>query len=92
MIGNESDITTVNFILDTIAPELVVDEPADASLLTIGSELSGTVDEELSIFSYHFNDGQDIDIELNEDGTFVQTFDLAGLPEGENELIITVEI
>ncbi|MGD1919487.1 MAG: beta strand repeat-containing protein [Pleurocapsa sp.] len=87
--GNESDITTVNFILDTIAPELVVDEPADASLLTIGSELSGTVDEELSIFSYHFNDGQDIDIELNEDGTFVQTFDLAGLPEGENELIIT---
>ena len=88
-VGNESDITTVNFVLDTIAPELVINEPAEASLLTIGSELSGTVDEELAILSYHFNDGQDINIELADNGTFLQTFDLAGLPEGENELTVT---
>ena len=88
-VGNESELTTVPFTLDTIAPELVINEPAEASILTIGSELSGTVDEELSTLSYHFNDGQDIDIELADDGSFVQDFDLAGLAEGENELTIT---
>ncbi|MEM8829602.1 MAG: Ig-like domain-containing protein, partial [Cyanobacteria bacterium P01_G01_bin.19] len=83
--GNES-ISTVSFILDTTAPELLVSSPAANSNLADGNQLTGTVNEDLASLVYQF-DNQQVELELT-NGEFSQELDLTGLADGQYSLTI----
>ncbi|MEO1671602.1 MAG: Ig-like domain-containing protein, partial [Cyanobacteria bacterium J06631_2] len=85
--GNESELP-VAFTLDTTAPTIDLAEPLNNSAIAADNQLVGTVDEDMVMLTYRFNNGVEVDVSL-QNRNFSQALDTAGLPIGANSLTLT---
>ncbi|EGF91074.1 PAP2 superfamily protein [Asticcacaulis biprosthecium C19] len=92
--GNETE-QVLNFVIDTLAPDLAVTSFAAGATLSAGARLSGTVDatgSDLVKFTYAIDGGQAIAMAF--DGT-AKTFDTAlpmgALTAGDHTVVLTAQ-
>ena len=91
--GNVSDPINFEIQVDTLAPVLNVNSPVANTTISAGSRLQGQIVENnsgLDSFTYKFDDGNEIPIDIAADGTFDIVLDLTGL-SGDRQLTLTAQ-
>jgi hypothetical protein len=89
--GNVTPLVTVALTLDTKAPVLTLTSPLPGAL-TDGETLTGTADgtgSSITALSYHINNGTEIPVPFNPDGTFTTPLDDSDVVVGTNTLTVT---
>lgn len=89
--GNPTTSATIEFTLDTVVPLLTLTDPVDAATLTRASHLSGSVADgtsEQNVVAYQFDDGAEMPVAVNVDGTFVRQISLSGVADGAHTLTV----
>ena len=87
--GNRSQAFDLAFTIDTLAPVLTIDDPADGATVTHGAELSGTADgtgSPVTSLLYTLETLQPIAVTVESNGDFGQTLALDALGAGAHEL------
>jgi RHS repeat-associated protein len=90
--GNLSTTSSLELLIDTIAPQLTIASPQYDSQIASGTRLQGTVNgtgSEIVQLSYHFNDLPSVPITFDESGKFDVELNLDKLQPGQQTLTVT---
>ncbi|WP_197091247.1 Ig-like domain-containing protein, partial [Crocosphaera watsonii] len=91
VVGNKAETFEFTFILDSENPDLIINTPVDDGFINGRSNLTGNLEgtgSGLASLSYRFDQGELIEVTVDENGNFDQRFDVTGLSFDEHSLTL----